>query len=368
MVLPIALTIALLLSTVSSFIPNNDIQSRHRNEMSMFHKSITTKSNFISTNHFFHQKLAQPYNPLIMSSSREDDILNEAADTKGKVDSETRTKLLEESIAPFRGLRLFFYAALGSGAAIGGFITLTGVLAALSGARNDVDLNTEYINLAIDFGAVLVFALLAKFDFDKKAELETSVAEKLSQKKVQSSKTKAMRARENALKNLSLSLTVSADGAKQEATVGAVQAGAKQHMIIVIGNKKSIREALLGANLLKLDFSMGNILVIPYEIGVTDADKKTRPEGGFGERPMWETQPYVAEVAGDGWDDYVNGELTDAVDQSGPEVKEQGIAIVLANDGQVIRRGVGKVPWRQMVEELEQKNAIPDREKEYGLL
>ena len=139
-------------------------------------------------------------------------------------------------------------------------------------------------------------------------------------------------------------------------------------MIFVIGNKKCIKDALLGANLLKLDFSMSNILVVPYEIGISEEEKKTRPQGGFGERPIWETQPYVAEVTGPGWEEYIQEELKDAVEQSGPMVKQEGVAIVLANDGTVIRRGVGKVPWRQMVEELEQRNAVPEKEKEYGLL
>ena len=37
--------------------------------------------------------------------------------------------------------------------------------------------------------------------------------------------------------------------------------------------------------------------------------------------------------------------LADAIKQSGPEVKEQGIVIVLGNNGKVIYRGMGKVPW-----------------------
>lgn len=300
--------------------------------------------------------------------SREDKVLNDASKSKGRVDPETRKKLLAESIAPWRTIRLFFYASLGSGAALGGFITLTGVLAALSGARNDVDLNTEYINLAIDFGAVAAFVLFAKFDLDKKAELDENVEKKLARKKEQNKISKAMKARETALKKLNLSIRVSAEGDTQEATVGAIQDGAKQHMIIVIGNRKCIKDALLGANLLKLDFSMSNVLVVPYEISVSEEEKKTRPSGGFAERPVWETQAYVAEPVGEGWEEYVEGELKDAVDQSGPMVKQEGIAIVLANDGNVIRRGVGKVPWRQMVEELEQKNAVAEREKEFGLL
>jgi hypothetical protein len=60
-----------------------------------------------------------------------------------KLDENVKNRLVKETIAPWRPLRLFLYFALGSGALLGGFITLTGTLAALSGARTDVDLNTE---------------------------------------------------------------------------------------------------------------------------------------------------------------------------------------------------------------------------------
>lgn len=62
---------------------------------------------------------------------------------KAPFDEALRTKLVSESIAPWRTLRLFLYGSLGSGAAVGGFITLAGTAAALSGARTDLDLNTE---------------------------------------------------------------------------------------------------------------------------------------------------------------------------------------------------------------------------------
>jgi hypothetical protein len=75
----------------------------------------------------------------LFSGSSDDDKKKK----RGGVDEALRNKLLAETIAPWRTVRLFFYGALGSGAAVGGFITLTGTLAALSGARTDVDLNTE---------------------------------------------------------------------------------------------------------------------------------------------------------------------------------------------------------------------------------
>ena len=81
------------------------------------------------------------------SSSREESILDEASEIDSKaasgVNEAMRTKLLSESIAPWRTVRLFAYGSLGSGALVGGLITLAGAAAALSGAKPDVDMNTE---------------------------------------------------------------------------------------------------------------------------------------------------------------------------------------------------------------------------------
>jgi len=214
------------------------------------------------------------------------------------------------------------------------------------------------LNLGIDFGAVLVFAVLAKFDLDKKSELEEKVEAKIERKKEQKQLVKGMREREKVLGTLKLAIQVSAQpgGDTREASVKELQAGARQHMILVIGPKKACRDALVGANLLKMDFAMSNVLVVPYE---TDSDDmllaSTGGGAGFGERPLYETQPYVARPAGDldEWADYVKAEMKDAVAQSGEKAREEGIAVVVANTGKVIRRGVGKVPWRQMVEELD---------------
>jgi hypothetical protein len=214
-------------------------------------------------------------------------------------------------------------------------------------------LPSQYKNLAIDFGAVIVFALLAKFDIDKQKELGTQVEDKIARTKERKAGLKQLKQREQQLGTLSLEITVGPERT-QQTSVRELQAGASQHMIIVIGPRKACRDALIGANLLKMDFAMSNVLVVPYETDMDGIDSEIRPTGtGFGQRPTYETQPYVARPAGDGWDDWCAAEMADAVTQNGETIKSEGIAIVVANNGKVIRRGVGKVPWRQMVEQLE---------------
>ena len=60
---------------------------------------------------------------------------------KGGLDEGLKNKLLTESIAPWRTLRLFLYGSLGSGAFIGGLINISGAIAA--SASPDFNLNKE---------------------------------------------------------------------------------------------------------------------------------------------------------------------------------------------------------------------------------
>jgi hypothetical protein len=218
----------------------------------------------------------------------------------------------------------------------------------------------QFLNLAIDFGGVVAFAFLAKYDLGKSKELNERVEDRIEKKKEQKQVVKGMRERELQLGTLKLAIQTGPDGSTREVAVGEVQSGASQHMIVVAGPKKACKDALVGANLLKmdLDFAMKNVLVVPYETGVDENELQSRPSGGFGDRPMYETQPYVARPAGQGWDAYIKAEMNDAVKQNGEKAKNEGIALVVCNTGKVIRRGVGKVPWRQMLEQLQEEGKI----------
>jgi hypothetical protein len=214
---------------------------------------------------------------------------------------------------------------------------------------------------------VAAFAFLAKFDLDKQKLLAERVDGRLERTKEQKQLVKGMRVREEQLGTLRLAIQTGSDGATREVAVREVQAGASQHMIVVAGPRKACKDALVGANLLKmdLDFAMKNVLVVPYETGVTETELQSRPSGGFTDRPMYETQPYVAQPVGEGWDAYIQAEMSDAVKQNGEKAKKEGIAVVVLNTGKVIRRGVGTVPWRQMVEQLGEEAKAVAKEKSF---
>jgi Low psii accumulation1 / Rep27 len=65
--------------------------------------------------------------------------------SSGGLEEGMRNKLVTESIAPWRTLRLFFYGALGSGAFVGGLINLSGAVAAS---------NTPEFNLKTEVSSV----------------------------------------------------------------------------------------------------------------------------------------------------------------------------------------------------------------------
>jgi len=270
------------------------------------------------------------------------------------LDSSVRSKLLAESIAPWRTLRLFTFASAGSGAFIGTLVT-AGALAA-SGATG-ADVNEIYKNIAIDLGAVSICAVLFKLDLDKGLELEGNVEKKIERKKEIKKISAAMKNREKDIQKLNVSIRVSADGETREAPIGVLQSGAKQHTVILIGPQSYTRDSLFSAQLVKRDvFARSNVLIVPYSLN----SDRTKPVsgGGFGERTE-EKESYVAQPVGEEWFSYIQAEVDDAIAQGGEKMKEEGIVVVVRNDGEVIRRGVGMVPWKMTVNEL---NGVTDEE------
>jgi len=260
-------------------------------------------------------------------------------------------------------------------------VTLTGVAASLSGARPDInlDMNTEYLNLGIDFGAVAAFALFFKLDFDAGSQLVEKVETRLQRKDDDEVSRKAMKEREQTVANLEINFRTSDvdenddstdnNDKMQRAPVRAVQVGGKQHVIIVAGGRKAVRDALLGASLMGSEFAIRDVLIVPYELGgkgwyaASPSMSSSSGSGGGGDgfgkkkRPKWETRPYVAEPVGDGWVSYIKAEMDDAIRQNNNDrdINSEGIVIVVSNTGEIVRRGLGKVPWRDTIEELEKK-------------
>jgi hypothetical protein len=71
-----------------------------------------------------------------------------------------RTRLREETSAPFRKVRQFVYLGSAASAAVGGFISALRVVAGLSGVRGTQPLSETFVNVGVDAAAVAFFAYL----------------------------------------------------------------------------------------------------------------------------------------------------------------------------------------------------------------
>ena len=82
---------------------------------------------------------------------------------------------------------------------------------------------------------------------------------------------------------------------------------------------------------------------------------------GFGKkkRPKWETRPYVAEPVGDGWISYIKAEMDDAICQNNDrDISSEGIAIVVSNTGEIVKRGLGKVSFYRNRDDVNSQNTV----------
>lgn len=87
-------------------------------------------------------KHVEPLSSSSSSSSRASAMtLFSEPQKKGGLETGMRSKLVTESIAPWRTLRLFLYGSLGSGAFVGGLINTSGAIAGSNSP--DFNLNTE---------------------------------------------------------------------------------------------------------------------------------------------------------------------------------------------------------------------------------
>lgn len=146
-----------------------------------------------------------------------------------------------EVISPFRSVRMFFYLAFIASGSIGSLITLTRFAAALSDAPNAQPIPDIFKDLAIDLGAVTLFALL--YRSDAKAR-DISLA-KLS--------------REEILSTLRVELVN-----KKVVTLQQLRGVAR--IVIISGSREYIKEAFERSEPFKQDLLDRGVLVVPYSL------------------------------------------------------------------------------------------------------
>ncbi|GMI35201.1 hypothetical protein TrCOL_g6726 [Triparma columacea] len=273
-----------------------------------------------------------------------------------KLDEAVKAKLLAESIAPWRTVRLFLYGSFGSGAFVGGFLTLAGLIAAKSGARSDVDIDEYTLNVAIDFGAATFFAVAAYLDTKRGAELSDAVEAKIERKKASKEQMKASNERwTREFRALQVAVNLGG-GEDKETFVKDLQDGAAQNLVVLAGNKAFLKDALLSAKLAQPgSFQQKDVLLIP--VSNERAPVSVASEKGFAAPASVSPSSsplYVANPSGEGWRDLVEREMQDAEGQGGEGklVRDKGMVIVIDKNGEVKRRGVGTPSWTMVFDDF----------------
>ena len=243
-------------------------------------------------------------------------------------------------------------------------MTLTGLLAAKSNPNAEVDLSEQTINVLIDFGAVLTFAIAAYFDVKKGNELVDQVDEKIERKKNAKKQMAASNERwTKEFRALEVQLKLGQEGGERNVFVKDLLDSAKQNLVVIAGKKTFIKEALLSARLARGSpacFQEKNVLILPVTLDSSmPPSSSSSTASGFSAAPTipaTNTSPlYVAEPLGDEWKSLIESETKDAETQGGQGslIRESGMVIVVGSDGKVKRRGVGDPKWNIVFEDIE---------------
>ncbi|KAG0590337.1 hypothetical protein KC19_1G091300 [Ceratodon purpureus] len=264
---------------------------------------------------------------------------NKGSDDGSRPQYSADAKMRSEVIAPFRALRMFFYSAFMASGSIGGLIALTRLIASLNnapGAEAPIEIAK---GLAIDFGAVAVFALLYRSD----AKARDKALAKIG--------------REENLSNLRLELSN-----KKVVTIGQLRGTSR--IVILAGPASYIEDALRQSEPYKKDLLERGVLVAAYATdGATIRENSpapipsTTPLSDTGDstelsksvaavadlEKKWRATPiYTSE-----WGRWINDQKELANVSS-----DQPVYVSLRLDGRVRGSGVGIPSWQAMARQL----------------
>jgi len=243
---------------------------------------------------------------------------------KPALPQEVKQKLLAESIAPWRTLRLFLYASFGSGAFVGLLITLSNLSAPDSMKTSDPDSNL-LLNAGVNFIATAAFATAAYFDAKKGKELEGKVDAKFARKLVQKEEEK---------ESQKIWSTASSYPIKLNSGLQSLKSlnDKRLSVVFVSGNGGFIKETLLNARLNKEVIKTNGLILA------------TPDNGGFSKMEEY-TSTYDNELL-----NVMKGEVEKAKEQ-GAKV-EDGVVVVVGREGKVVRRGIGRVDFRKVCSDI----------------
>ena len=262
---------------------------------------------------------------------------NEELNQLGEGEEFTRKQLIKEEIeAPFRKVRLFLYTALFSAAALGSIITITKLLATLSGARSE-DLQQLYTNLGVNLGGLPVIALLYKRDIDAQRALLLRIQK--------GGKLSGLRMK---MYTEDGPLVVKLSDLRRDR-------GIDKRVVIVAAPKELLRTSLQTSIQEAKNLIANDLVIVPLIIELTDGDytlTATSLEAMVPDEPNIAKFEHIGlAMALASWNDTIKKELEVAIKQQ-PGALEKGVTIIIKKNGKVGTRRFGVPIWEGLVRDV----------------
>ncbi|XP_028778905.1 protein LOW PSII ACCUMULATION 1, chloroplastic isoform X1 [Neltuma alba] len=238
-------------------------------------------------------------------------------------DVSSTARIRSEVLSPFRSVRMFFYIAFVASASLGGLITITQLIGALGNPSRAPEVPVILKDLAIDLGAVSIFAFL----YYRENKAKNAQLSRLS--------------REESLSNLKLRVNE-----KKTIPVSTLRGIAR--LVICAGPASFITESFNSSEPFTESLLERGVLVVPL---VTDGDS---PSLKFDEseeqkqvttkrKRLWQLAPvFITE-----WFEWLEEQKKLAGVSS-----ESPVYLSLRLDGRVRGSGVGYPPWKALVAQL----------------
>lgn len=267
----------------------------------------------------------------------EDDKMSQATTTSSSTGSQRyslRTRLREETEAPFRKARMFVYGGSAISAGVGGFISSLRIIASLTGVRGVQPLSETLPNVGVDVLVIIICVLLLRF--------ETAAGDRRLRRMSRGATVAALRTRD----------------CVTEATNLLKDRRGKKRVVVIAGEARGVRAAVTGAEEVRERLDELEVEVIPFVMNGEDGRDGTEDEEVLARRG-WRTLP----VGREDWRRWFESER-DAVKKG--KISGDGsqvLVVIVRLDGKVGARSVGAPLWPRLVEEV---GRLP-RKDQYGM-
>jgi len=254
--------------------------------------------------------------------------------------------LKEETEAPFRKVRIFFYISLLAAAGLGSLISITKVLALLSQSRTPD--NDMYVNLGINLGGIPVLAYLWKRDLDKQKGLLERIQ------------------KGGSLAGLKIKLLESAGALTLKLSDLRRDRGIDKRVVIVVANAEQVTASLQTSISQSLGIIQNDLIIVPlvidrgngsdYTLIAPTLEGLVLPEGYNG--TLEDNLVHIGLPVGlAGWNNVFRKEISTALAQE-PQALEKGITIIIKKNGKVGTRRFGVPLWESLVGDVAMRSEL----------